>query len=399
MFINPASRGFRVIPRVLTTKPYVVEMVKVQEEGVFVGSKLTLNFIGDSLLAELDEPNNRINITGSEPTADTHILDTTNPHSVTAVQVGLTDTDDLSEGAVNLYYTETRFDTSFSGKDTDDLSEGTSNLYDQHPAGYIANEHIDWTNTSENLKTTGTGEFSDKVGIGTAPVAGTRLRADYQPVNTVSANAIYVLFRPYITTTGAYYNYAMVFANQFGVAAGKESTGFVMGVYAPCYSSALLVGTQKHAAGINIQYGQVYGTGTVTNSYGLLVSPEHRTGTITNSYDIKINAPNTGGTVTNQWCIYSLHTADSYLAGALGLGSASPDARLEVQTAADEGRQAVTIDQNDEDKAFIDYQGTSAADATKNISTLTGGNSIQGFTKVEINGAEYWMPFYDAPTS
>jgi len=39
------------------------------------------------------------------------------------------DTDDVSEGATNLYYTETRFDTSFSGKDTDDLSEGTTNLY------------------------------------------------------------------------------------------------------------------------------------------------------------------------------------------------------------------------------------------------------------------------------
>lgn len=39
------------------------------------------------------------------------------------------DSDDISEGATNLYYTETRFDTSFSGKDTDDLSEGATNLY------------------------------------------------------------------------------------------------------------------------------------------------------------------------------------------------------------------------------------------------------------------------------
>lgn len=39
------------------------------------------------------------------------------------------DSDDISEGATNLYYTEGRFDTSFSGKDTDDLSEGATNLY------------------------------------------------------------------------------------------------------------------------------------------------------------------------------------------------------------------------------------------------------------------------------
>lgn len=39
------------------------------------------------------------------------------------------DSDDISEGSTNVYYTEARFDTSFSGKDTDGLSEGVSNLY------------------------------------------------------------------------------------------------------------------------------------------------------------------------------------------------------------------------------------------------------------------------------
>jgi len=38
------------------------------------------------------------------------------------------DTDDVSEGAANFYYTEGRFSTSFSGKSTTDLNEGT-NLY------------------------------------------------------------------------------------------------------------------------------------------------------------------------------------------------------------------------------------------------------------------------------
>lgn len=38
------------------------------------------------------------------------------------------DTDDISEGASNFYYTESRFNTSLSGKTTTDLGEGT-NLY------------------------------------------------------------------------------------------------------------------------------------------------------------------------------------------------------------------------------------------------------------------------------
>ena len=44
-------------------------------------------------------------------------------------QLGTKDTDDLSEGTSNLYYTNARFDTQLGTKDTDDLSEGTSNLY------------------------------------------------------------------------------------------------------------------------------------------------------------------------------------------------------------------------------------------------------------------------------
>jgi len=39
------------------------------------------------------------------------------------------DTDDLTEGATNLYYTDTRVNANFSSKTTDALTEGTSNLY------------------------------------------------------------------------------------------------------------------------------------------------------------------------------------------------------------------------------------------------------------------------------
>lgn len=56
-----------------------------------------------------------------------------NPNDAVQSVNGLTgvvvlDTDDVAEGASNLYYTQARFDTAFSGKSTSDLSEG-SNLY------------------------------------------------------------------------------------------------------------------------------------------------------------------------------------------------------------------------------------------------------------------------------
>jgi len=86
--------------------------------------------------------------------------------------------------------------------------------------------------------------------------------------------------------------------------------------------------------------------------------------------------------------------------GYFGVGpSVTPDTQFEVTTASDLGKQAVTIDQNDADQAFIDFQGTSAANAANSVSSWTTGNSIQGFTRQEINGTTYWMPYYDAPTS
>lgn len=39
------------------------------------------------------------------------------------------DTDDISEGAVNFYYTEGKFDTSLATKTTDDLTEGNNEYY------------------------------------------------------------------------------------------------------------------------------------------------------------------------------------------------------------------------------------------------------------------------------
>lgn len=46
------------------------------------------------------------------------------------------DTDDLTEGSSNLYWTQTRFDTAFALKTTDDLSEGSTNRY-------FTNERVD----------------------------------------------------------------------------------------------------------------------------------------------------------------------------------------------------------------------------------------------------------------
>lgn len=62
------------------------------------------------------------------------------------------------------------------------------------------------------------------------------------------------------------------------------------------------------------------------------------------------------------------------------------------------GAEALKIWQQDNDKAFIDFQGASEASASLNLSTWTTGGAILGFIKIEINGSELWLPFYTAPT-
>ncbi len=102
----------------------------------------------------------------------------------------------------------------------------------------------------------------------------------------------------------------------------------------------------------------------------------------------------------------------------VGFGSAAPDGRLEIETETDEGTEALTIDQNDADQAFIDFQGTednTDPPSAGNITTLGSGTDslsdtvagplahevgmTSGWThdrmiRIEIDGTEHWIPAY-----
>lgn len=95
----------------------------------------------------------------------------------------------------------------------------------------------------------------------------------------------------------------------------------------------------------------------------------------------------------------------------VGIGTITPDARVEIETISTEGTQALTIDQNDQDKAFIDFQGTYSGDFTKNISSAQGTGAIIGpqipvgsgnrgwnwgcrMVLMEVNGCDFWFATY-----
>lgn len=259
------------------------------------------------------------------------------------------------------------------------------------------NSGWDWYINGGNLTCTGDGKFTH-LGISVAPnVHG--IYVSTTPEDDNGYHGILVSFNPKCTSTASISNYALSFQLNPWVTLGASNTGSACAVFGSNVTDTNMAGTLRRLKGFQVQYGQNGGTGTVTYLYGLYLQAYHATGTITTAYDLLIGGPVTGGTVTNQWSIYNLNTADSYFAGAIGLGVTGPDARLEIETGATEGKQAVTIDQNDSDQVFIDFQGTSAANAANSITTWTTGNSIQGFIWVEINGVKKRMAFYDEPTS
>ena len=83
-------------------------------------------------------------------------------------------------------------------------------------------------------------------------------------------------------------------------------------------------------------------------------------------------------------------------ADKIGFGTSSPtSAFVTIDQSNASGAVAVlTLDQGDEDQEFIRFDGTSASDQTKSITTDTSVGSLTGHIRVNINGTDYWIPFY-----
>ena len=85
-------------------------------------------------------------------------------------------------------------------------------------------------------------------------------------------------------------------------------------------------------------------------------------------------------------------------ADLVAIGSATPsNGKLEVnQNDAAGNISCLNLDQDDVDKDFIYFEGTSAGDSTRSLSsaTTTGANKV-GAIRVSINGTDRWIRFYD----
>ena len=83
-------------------------------------------------------------------------------------------------------------------------------------------------------------------------------------------------------------------------------------------------------------------------------------------------------------------------ADKIGFGTSSPTSALvTINQANSSGAVAcLTLDQDDTDQEFIRFDGTSGSDQTKSITTDTSVGSLTGHIRVNINGTDFWIPFY-----
>ena len=83
-------------------------------------------------------------------------------------------------------------------------------------------------------------------------------------------------------------------------------------------------------------------------------------------------------------------------ADKIGFGTNSPaDASVEINQAnSSAGTACLSLDQDDTDQEFIKFDGTSNSDQSSSITTDTSVGSLTGHVRVNVNGTDYWIPFY-----
>lgn len=194
---------------------------------------------------------------------------------------------------------------------------------------YEPNEHIDWTNTSEDLDTSG------------------QIRSDggfYSSMTPTDTSTFQYNsdFRPTSETNGTHYYYSTQQIQRVAVNDGVTDSGNAIGYFTNVlrnYNSGSsddsgtlsnIFGVKTNVGHLNTNAGE---TPLTTNVYGFQNTPYAYTGTITNYYGLRLDSKLGTGTITNYYGIYQADSnADNYFAGDVGIGTSSPNAKLDVES-------------------------------------------------------------------
>ena len=107
-------------------------------------------------------------------------------------------------------------------------------------------------------------------------------------------------------------------------------------------------------------------------------------------YDVKFF-----GATSGKYMLWD-ESEDTLVVSNIGVNESSPDNVLHVTNSNGVTKECIKLEQLDVDVPFILFNGTSASDQTKSISTDTSVGSLRGHILVSVNGTDYWIPFYAA---
>ena len=83
-------------------------------------------------------------------------------------------------------------------------------------------------------------------------------------------------------------------------------------------------------------------------------------------------------------------------ADKIGFGTSAPTSGfVNIDQASSTGAIAVlTLDQGDGDQEFIRFDGSTASDQSASLTTDTSVGDLTGHIRVNINGTDFWIPYY-----
>lgn len=233
-------------------------------------------------------------------------------------------------------------------------------------------------------------------------------------INESSPNFTGAIFSPNLTYTVAQsagfgtksiFSFIPTLKSGGSLGAGSDTVNFTLFNMIPAFNGSVGPRTLNQMFGFFVQ-PRASG-GTVTLQEAFRVQTNANGGGITTGYGFRLleALTSSGGSIgtyiglqirnqtaaTDNWSM-QIGNAKSYHVGSCMIGQASePETLFEIQSNSAIGQQMITLDQDDDDQPFVDYQATVGPTATAAITNLTRSGATTHHIQIEINGTKAWI--------